>query len=185
MDVIDALVTFSEGYKQDGIGPDGLPLFVPVLKVTLGKPPLTKVEYEGEEAEAYISQAPDAYRAFEKTRDARAPAKGKGYPLMLWPVVSPAELQMLLVRDVLTVEQLAQLTFKPAAEMPPSLRELAIRARDFLKLQKETGRFEAMVTDLTQQRDALAEQLKDANATISAQNAQIEQLRMRPAMTPA
>jgi len=181
MDTIDALVVFSEGLKQDGIGPDGLPLYVDVLKVTLGKPPLTQVQYEAEEAESYIPLAPEAYEKFRKTRDARDTSKVKGYPLAMWPVMSPAELQMLVVRDVLTVEQLAQLTFRPSSDLPPSLRELAVRAREFLKLQKETGRYEAVVNELTRERDAVVEQLKEANATISAQNVMLEQLRMRPA----
>lgn len=175
-DVVDAIVTFYESWKENGIGPDGLPLFEQVIMVRKAKPPLLQVTAIATENDQ--SEFPEAWRAFERQRKARDTSV-QGYPLALWPVISPAELQMCLARDILTVEQLAPLAEQ--STMPGQLKELANRAKKLIALQGKAGRFEAIITDLTGQRDALAEQLKEAQTTISAQNALIDTLKMRVA----
>lgn len=176
-DVIDAFVTFYESWREVGVGPDGLPLFEPAIKISLAKPPLLQVERAAEDEDR--EQFPEAWRAFEKQRMTRDTSV-KGYPLAMWPVCSPADLRSCAARDIFTVEQLADLATRKGEDIPPPVLELAKRAKQMIALQKETGRFEALITDLTGQRDALAEQLKEANATISAQNALIGTLRAPP-----
>ncbi len=60
---------------------------------------------------------------------------------------------MCAARGIYTVEQLAKIS---GDNTPPQIRELAERARKMVALQKDSGRFEAKIRDLEQQREALA-----------------------------
>jgi hypothetical protein len=175
-DHVDALITFYEGWQQNGMGPDGLPMFDAVVMIRKAKPPLLQVD--GIATPEDEDNFPEAWRAFQKQRGIRDVNSVKGYPLALWPVVSPAELQMLAARDINTVEQLAELVRRDTI---PQLKELALRAKKLIELQGKTGKFEEIINQLTGERDALNEQLKEANATISAQNSLINTLKTRAA----
>jgi hypothetical protein len=174
-----AIIKFEEGWEQDGVGGDGMPLYKPVLKIRKSVPPCTEVCYVAtpEDREEF----PEAYRHFEKQQEGRRP-NVEGYPLALWPVIAPADYQNCAAREIYTVEQLAQLANKRSGnDIPPPVLELAKRAKKMIDLQKEHGRFEAVIEKLTGERDALAEDLKEAHATISAQNSMIARLQTRAA----
>lgn len=169
-DTIDAKIIFSEGWEQDGTGADGLPLFKPVImirKVTFDR--LTDITAVAEEQD--FEEFAEEWHAFEKARAARTTVEG--YPLAMWPVISPSELQMLLARDIVTVEQLAKLADRRSDDVIPAIKELAKRAKKLVELQGKVGKFEAIIDDLTKQRDTAIEQLREANMTISQQNAQL------------
>jgi hypothetical protein len=109
-----------------------------------------------------------------------------GYPLALWPACPPHIFQMCVARDIFTVEQLAQtMSKKRRAEalktMPPDVIEIADRAVKMIELHGKAGQYEAIVSDLQGQLDALKEQFTEALATISAQKALIETLRLKAA----
>ena len=172
-DEIDALVTFYETWQEDGIGSDGLPLFKEVVMIRLAKWPQTQVEYVATDEHIGNPQFREAWDLFQKKRKGRDFSVA-GYPLAMWPVISPAQLQMLLARDIVTVEQLAAL--RKGDDVLPEIRELSQRAKKLIELQGKTGKFEAIINDLTAQRDAIVEQLKEAQGTISAQNSMIAML---------
>jgi hypothetical protein len=153
---------------------DGLPAYEPVVRIRKSVPPNTELDYDA--TEEHIADFPDEYRVFEKTRLARNTVGVKGYPLALWPVIGPADLAMLQVRDILTVEQLAPLAMKQ--DVPAPVRELAHRAKRLIEMQGKIGKFEELVEQYRSERDAMVEQLREANATISAQNALINSLKM-------
>jgi hypothetical protein len=165
-----AIVRFYEGWQQDGVGPDGLPLFREVVMIRKSVPPLTEVDYVADPAD--YEEFPAPYQLFLKEQGARKPSAA-GYPLALWPVVSPADFKSLAARDIVTVEQLAALANKRAADIPASILELAKRAKKMIELQGSIGKFEALVDKLTAERDSIAAELREANATISAQNAML------------
>lgn len=167
-----ALISFFEGWEQSGTGKDGMPLFREVVKIRKSVPPLTQVEYLATEAD--FEEFPLQYQLFRKQQGARRP-EVEGYPLALWPVISPADFQNCAAREIYTVEQLAKLA--TSKDVPPPIVELAKRAKKLVELQASTGKFEVIISELTAERDALAAELKDANATISALNAQISVLR--------
>jgi hypothetical protein len=96
----------------------------------------------------------------------------QGYPLALWPAVGPAEFQMCVARGVYTAEQLAA---QRPDNLPPQLKELQGRAKEMIALQGDRGQFEAQITDLKQKVETLEADLKEANTTIAAQNALINQ----------
>jgi hypothetical protein len=176
-DEVDAIVTFYESWRQDGVGEDGLPLYEQVVMCRKAKPPLLMVEDAAtEEDQDYFA---DAWKLFQKGRKVRD-ISVKGYPLALWPVIGPTDLQTLVVRDIVTVEQLAELADSKTNKLPAHLVELASRAKKLLTMQGKVGKFEAIIHELTAQRDALQTELKEANNTISAQNAMISQMRMMP-----
>jgi len=165
-DEVDALVTFYESWKQNGVGEDGLPLFEQVVMIRKSKPPLLMVEDPAtEEDQDYFA---DAWRMFQKSRTVRD-LSVKGYPLALWPVISPSELQTLIARDIVTVEQLAEQAGRKNSTLPAPVQELAKRAQKLLDMQGKVGKFEAIIHELEAQRDALMGELKEANATITAQ----------------
>jgi hypothetical protein len=173
MDEIDALKVFYESWVEDGVGADGLPLFKEQVMIRLSKWPQTQVEYVATDEHFNDPQFRDALDVFKKQRRGRD-LSIQGYPLAMWPVISPAALQLLSARDIVTVEQLAAI--KKTDDVIPEVRELSLRAKKLIELQGKTGKFEAIISELTAERDALAEQLKEAHVTISAQNSMIGML---------
>jgi hypothetical protein len=169
-----ALARFVMDYVQDGVGEDGLPLYTERLMIWTGRPPLTWIPRLAEDDDFVNFE--DEYKQFQKQQAARKHVDG--YPLALWPVVSIADLETCAARDIYTVQQLAALK---GDRMPPAIRELAERARAMVKLQGQTGKYEQIISDLTAERDQLAEQLKEANAQLSARDAMIDTLKMRVA----
>jgi hypothetical protein len=177
-DRVDALVNFFESWRQCGIGDDGLPLFEEVVMIRLAKPPLLSVERVASDDDKEDFR--DAWLLFEKQRKARDTTV-KGYPLVLWPVITPVHLKMLAARDIVTVEQLAALAEKRAGEVLPEIMELALRAKKLVAMQGKVGKYEEIIHQLTGERDMLAEQLKEANQSLAAQNAVIGALKLKVA----
>jgi hypothetical protein len=176
------LVRFSTGWERDGNGPDGLPLYRETTRVRMDRPPYLSIEREAEEAD--IADHPGPYEMYRKTCEARKAIVG--YPLALWPACPPHIFQMCAVRDIHTVEQLAQLVGKKrraeaVKTMPPDVIEIADRAVKMMELHSKAGQYEAIVTDLQGQLDAMKEQFTEAIATISAQKTLIETLRLKAA----
>lgn len=167
-----AIIKFYEGWEEAGLGPDGLPLFREVVRIRKSVPPLTEVDYVATDAD--FEEFPDPYRLFQKEQGARKPSQA-GYPLALWPVISPADFKTLAARDIVTVEQLAVLANRRgnADQIPAPILELAKRAKKMIELQANTGKFEALIDTLTAERDAIKADLTEANATISAQNSML------------
>src|SRR5262245_11526222 len=107
------LVRFLPGWEAAGIGDDGLPLFKENILLQADRPPhlsLTRVA----EPDDFLNH-PGAFELFQKEMDARKTSYAEGYPLEMWPAVTPHVFQMLVHRDVTTVEQLAKLHRKGAA----------------------------------------------------------------------
>jgi hypothetical protein len=175
-----ALVRFYSGWQRDGNGPDGLPCYRETVRVRLDRPPYLSVEREAEAAD--ITDHPGPYELYQKTCDARKEIVG--YPLALWPACPPHIFQMCAVRDIHTVEQLAQLVSKrrraeAVKTIPPDIIEIADRAVRMIELQSKAGQYEELVTNLQGQIEAMKEQLGDAAATIAAQKTMIETLRLK------
>jgi hypothetical protein len=176
------LVRFSQGWERDGNGPDGLPLFRETIRVRMDRPPYLSIEREAEE-EDFIDH-PGPYELYKKTCEARKTIVG--YPLALWPACPPHIFQMCAVRDIHTVEQLAQIVSKKRrAEalktIPPDVVEIADRAVKMMELHGKAGQYEAIVTDLQGQLDAVKEQFQEAITTIAAQKTLIDALRLKAA----
>jgi len=176
------LVRFSSGWERDGNGPDGLPLYRETVRVRMDRPPYLALEREAEEAD--IIDHPGPYELYQKTCGARKAIVG--YPLALWPACPPHIFQMCAVRDIHTVEQLAQLMSKKRrAEalktMPPEIVEIADRAVTMIELHGKAGQYESIVTDLQGQLAAMKEQYDEAISTIAAQKTLIDALRLKAA----
>src|SRR4029077_11918903 len=174
------LVRFFTGWERDGNGPDGLPLYRETTRVRMDRPPYLSIEREAEEAD--IIDHPGPYELYQKTVKARKQIVG--YPLALWPACPPHIFEMCAVRDIHTVEQLAQLVAKKRrAEVdqtpPPDIIEIADRAAKMIDLQSKAGQYEELVTGLQGQVEALKEQLAEAVTTISAQKTLIETLKLK------
>jgi len=176
------LVRFSQGWERDGNGPDGLPLFRETIRVRMDRPPYLSIEREAEE-EDFIDH-PGPYELYKKTCEARKTIVG--YPLALWPACPPHIFQMCAVRDIHTVEQLAQVVSKKRrAEaqktIPPEVIEVADRALKMIELHGKAGQYEEIVNNLEAQLAALKEQFDEAISTISAQKTLIDALRLKAA----
>ena len=176
------LVRFYSGWERDGNGPDGLPLYRETIRIRMDRPPYLSVEREAEEAD--IIDHPGPFELYKKTCEGRKTIVG--YPLALWPACPPHVFQMCAVRDIHTVEQLAQIVSrKRRAEavktIPPDIVEIADRAVQMMELHGKAGQYEAIVTDLQAQLVAVKEQFDEAITTISAQKTLIDALRLKAA----
>jgi hypothetical protein len=176
------LVRFYTGWERDGNGPDGLPLFRETTRVRMDRPPYLSIEREAEDAD--ITDHPGPYELYRKSCEARKTVVG--YPLALWPACPPHIFEMCAVRDIHTVEQLAQVVSrKRRAEavktIPPDIIEIADRAVKMMELHGKAGQYESIVTDLEGQLAALKEQFAEAISTISAQKTLIDTLRLKAA----
>jgi hypothetical protein len=175
-------VRFSSGWERDGNGPDGLPLYRETVRVRMDRPPYLAIERLAEEED--IADHPGPYALYQKVCAARKEIVG--YPLALWPACLPHIFEMCAVRDIHTVEQLAQLVSKKRrAEalktIPPDVIEVADRAVKMIEMHGKAGQYEALVDDLNGQLEALKEQFAEAISTISAQKALIDTLRLKAA----
>lgn len=176
------LVRFYSGWERDGNGPDGLPLYRETVRVRMDRPPYLGVERVAEEVD--ILDHPGPYELYQKTCEGRKTIVG--YPLALWPACPPHVFQMCAIRDIHTVEQLAQLVSKKrrteaAKTMPPEVLEVADRAVKMIELHAKSGQYEELITDLQSQLGVLKDQLTEASSTIAAQKALIDNMRMRAA----
>jgi hypothetical protein len=175
-----ALIRFVPGWAEDGTSEDGLPRYRQTVRIIKSVPPLTQVEYEATDAD--FDENPGPYQMFVREEGARLQEpKAEGFPLALWPVVNPAHFKMLVQRGITTIEQLSALAARNDPSMPGEFKELAARAKQMLALSSNIGKFEAMLLDITGQRDALNEQVAELRATISAQNSLINTLKMNAA----
>jgi len=176
------LVRFSSGWERDGSGPDGLPLYRETTRVRMDRPPYLSIEREAEEQD-YIDH-PGPYELYRKTCEARKEIVG--YPLALWPACPPHIFQMCAVRDIHTVEQLAQIVSKKrraeaVKTIPPDIIEIADRAVKMVELHAKAGQYEEIVSGLEAQLAAVKEQFDEAISTISAQKTLIDALRLKAA----
>ena len=182
MSDISTLVRFYSDWERDSASPDGLPLYRETIRVRMDRPPYLSIEREAEEQDFLDHAGP--YELYQKTCEGRKQIVG--YPLALWPACPPHIFQMCAVRDIHTVEQLAQTVSKKrraeaVKNMPPDIVEIADRAVQMMDLHAKAGQYEAIVTDLQGQLEALKEQFNEALTTISAQKALIDTLRLKAA----
>jgi len=176
------LVRFYSGWERDGNGPDGMPLYRETVRVRMDRPPYLALEREAEEQD--IADHPGPYELYQKTCEGRKTIVG--YPLALWPACPPHIFQMCAVRDIHTVEQLAQTVSKKrraeaVKSMPPDILEIADRAVKMIELHGKAGQYEEIVSNLEAQLAALKEQFDEAISTISAQKTLIDALRLKAA----
>jgi hypothetical protein len=176
MNDIPVLVKFYIGAVEDGVGPDGLPMFREQLKIIKSRGPLLRLDLEATDDD--ISNFPLPYEVFLKEEKARKTTAAEGYPLSMWPACGASDLKILAARDIVTVEQLARIGGRTAdPNMPGEIRELADRAIKMIELQKSVGKFEKILRDKDGQISVLQEQLDEALKTINAQKAAITTLK--------
>lgn len=174
------LVMFESGFVEDGAGDDGLPIYRDTVMIQLDRPPLLSLRRVATEQD--FEDYPEPFRMFTKLQANKKPATDtEGYPLVYWPVPTASELKMCLDRDITTVQALAGLAKRPDGKIPPQIMELARRAVKMVELNTKVGKFEKIISGLTAERDALVEQVRECQATISAQNSMIEQFKQRVA----
>jgi len=175
-----ALIHFYQGWALDpgAVSGDGLPVYKDTVMIQIEKPPLLKLNRLAERED--FTNYPEEYEVFQRTLKARDTEIGdSGYPLVMWPVVSPADVETFAARKIYTVEDLAKLAGR--RDLPGNFAELALRAERLMDMQKQFGKYEAMLSERDAQLVEISEQLKDARNTISAQNSMIDTLKMRVA----
>lgn len=173
---IDAFVKFYDGFVQDGIGKDGMPIYKAAPMIVMSKPPYLQTE-PAPATEADFENFPAPYKLYTNTKATKKTATG--YPLAMWVGIDVAEFEMCAARGITTVEQLAALGKK--GDQPPQIVELVNRAKRMIELQKNIGQFEAVIRDLEGKVAALTGTLEEAKATIAAQSTMIDQLKLRAA----
>jgi hypothetical protein len=178
MEESQALVRFVPSWVEDGVSEDGLPRYRETVRIIKSVPPHTEVYYEATEAD--FDDYPGPYQLFLREQGARTQEPTQsGFPLALWPVISPAQFKALTARGITTIEQLAKT--RPDQNTPGEFKALIERAKQMLALSANIGKFEAMLRDRDGQIEALIEQVADLKSTVSAQNSLINTLKMKAA----
>jgi hypothetical protein len=175
-----AFAKFEDGWEQDGASANGMPKFRPVLIIRLSKPPYLQVRREATDED--IEHYAEPYKLYQKLKAGRDISEVTGYPLALWAAITVAEFEQLIGHGIITVEQLAKIGERKgavAAKVPEPIMQLAARAKRMMELQKSQGRYEAVINELTAERDQLVEQLRESHAALSAANALANNLQMR------
>jgi len=174
-----ALVHFYEGWADHHeVSSDGFPVYQNTVMIQIERPPLLKLNREAHSDD--YANYPDEYAAFKIINKGRnTEVAEQGYPLVMWPVLTPADVQIFAARGIYTVEALAKLAGR--RDMPGNLQELALRAERMMDMQQNFGKYDIMLAERDAQLKEVDEQLKETRATISAQNNMIETLKMRVA----
>jgi len=100
-----------------------------------------------------------------------------GFPLEHWTLLKPSELAGLRGRNVVTVEQLANMPETDLPKMMPNAVALQIKAQEFLKAKSDGGRAAALMTqveDLQKQMVLKDETLTELKAQVNALYAQLK-----------
>lgn len=174
-----ALVHFYLGWDDlHETSEDGLPVFRKVTMIQIERPPTLNLHRVASPQE--FIDYPEEYDVFKNEIKGRDPAISEiGYPLVMWPALAPHEVATFTARGIFTVEELAKLAGR--RDMPGNLAELALRAERLMDMQKQFGKYEAMLKERDAELAEANEQLKDMRGTISAQNSMLDALRMRVA----
>lgn len=173
-----AYAKFEDGWEATGeVSKDGLPVFHPTLIIRLSKPPYLDVRRPAEEND--IENYAEPYKLYLKLKAGRDVDNIDGYPLVMWPALSRAEVDQCVGAGIITVEQLAKHAGRTGGKVPEGILQLAARAKRMLDLQKAGGKFEPVMEQLRQERDQLKEQVVELGAQLSAANAQVNGLQMR------
>ena len=174
-----ALVHFYLGWDDLAeTSEDGLPVFKKVTMIQIERPPTPNLHRVASPQE--FVDYPDEYAVFKNEIKGRDPAIAEiGYPLVMWPALAPHEVATFTARGIFTVEELAKLAGR--RDMPANLADLALRAERMMDMQKNFGKYEAMLRQRDAELAEANEQLKDMRGTISAQNSMLDALRMRVA----
>lgn len=173
-----ALITFYQGWADTHeISPDGMPLFVDTVMIRIERPPLLSLQRPAIKQD--FTDHPEEYEAYKMIAKAGRNTGETGYPLVYWPAATAAEIQMLAVRKIDTVEELAEQAGN--RDLPGQLADLALRAERMLDMQKNFGKYEAMLNERDGEIAELTGQVLDLRQSLSAANSLIETLKLRVA----
>jgi hypothetical protein len=175
------LVRFYTGSKFVGNSDNGMPLYESCIMILLARPPYLQLERPATQED--FDEHPKPFELYQKEETARVTTYAEGYPLNMWPPVDEACLKMLAARDIVTVEQLAKLNPKEKG-MPAELSTLAARAKEMMRLQAGTAKYEAILLERNGRIEALEEQvkeLKELAARLKSQNDALAGARERTA----
>jgi hypothetical protein len=173
-----ALITFSDGWGDSHTtSADGMPVYVDTVMITIERPPLLKLHRQAIAQD--FKDHPLEYEAFLAVQKAKRNTGEEGYPLVYWPAATAADVAMLAARKITTVEQVAALAGDRT--LPGQLADLALRAERMMDMQKQFGKYEAMLHERDAQLVELNEQVKDLQQSLSAANSVINTLKMRVA----
>jgi hypothetical protein len=171
-----ALITFFRGWADTGqLTMDGFPSFVDTVKVRIERPPL--LSHERPAIDQDFRDHPDEYAAYKSIEKARKDTGENGYPLVYWPAATEAEIRMLAARNITTVEGLAKLAGN--RDLPGQLADLALRAERMIDLQKDFGKYEALIKERDGEIEELTAQVKELKVSLSAANSIVEKLKQR------
>jgi hypothetical protein len=173
-----ALITFFEGWADNGqLSKDGFPSYVDTVMIRIERPPLLHLERAAIRQD--FADHPDEYAAFQAVQKARRNSGDAGYPLVYWPAATAAEIRMLAMRGIATVEELAKLAGD--RDLPGQLAELALRAERMLDMQQNFGKYETLLAESRAENGVLAEQVREMKVSLSAANALIDTLKLKVA----
>jgi hypothetical protein len=182
MDENIALIRFERGWEADGSDPEtGLPRYREVVEIIKSIPPLTEVRYAATDADFHHPDPSyrDAIQRFQREQKGLTTSENDGFPLVMWPVIGPADLRACFDHEIYTVEQLAKLATRRDMPLPAGVVELAKKAQRMVELGAKRGKYETLISELEGQIAAVREDNNSMRSTIESQTAQIAYLQDR------
>lgn len=156
-------VLFYYAPKDVGTGEDGLPLYKDVVHIKIHRDATHTVERVAipEDYERFG----EYYKAFEKSHQDYEPVEG--FPLEMWSMLKPSDVQNLKVRGIRTVQEFASIAASTVKKFPPEMNFLYEKAKVFVNLAGAGSELTEEATKLQFENEDLKEKLKEARAEIA------------------
>ena len=156
------LAKFQYVATENGKGEDGLPFYKDTIFVTITRDATHTVTRVAKE-EDFARFAPHL-AAFEKQN--KGYKELEGFPLEMWSALRPSEVATLKMRDIRTVQELANAPKSIIKIMPSEYVELVHEAKRFIELAGMGSGLTEKANELAFNNEALKEELANAQRQI-------------------
>ena len=137
---------------------DGLPFYENEIYVEIFRDSTNTVVRRA--TQDHFDLYPESYAAFTKTS---AKMDESGYPIELWPALTPADVENLKAAGLTTVEKLSQSVL---GKVPPHLHHFISLAKDQIKVARGSAAEE--LNQLREENEILKSQLAESKSLVNS-----------------
>lgn len=157
-------VKFYHHPVEKGTGPDGLPLFVDEVWVTISRDSTHTMNRRANEE--HFTKFRGLYESFLKATEGYEELEG--YPLEMWAALRPSQVESFKIRGIRTVQDLSSVSQANLKKMPPEFKEIQAKARRFVELAGAGSGLTSKADELSAENESLREELADTKKLLRA-----------------